>query len=281
MLAAVSRQMLYPSGNALLIPLLAIVFRFGSSATASVCYLLLALHALRGRVQAIQALLLSWLFSMISSGLAPAAPMASIGRYAVILSAAVSVFVFTQNRGNAATQMTFFLGFFFVVHVFFFSPIVDVSVLKATSWAIVVVTLIAAWGGLTTEVRARLADQIFGGLTILMIFSIPLLALPVGYLANGHGFQGVFAQPQVFGPAMALLGAWAGGQVLAQKRPSWSSIALLGACLVMVVLSEARTAGVALVLGTGMAVIMVTGFAGRGVRVVLPGLGSARFQLIA
>lgn len=279
-LTTVSRPSPYPSGTTLWIPLLAIIFRLASSNTASVSYFILALYALRGRVQAIQALALSWLFSMISSGIAPAAPMASIGRYAVFLTAAVSVLVFTRNRPNIVTLATVLLGLFYVVHSLFFSSIVDVSVLKAASWSVVVVTLIEAWAGLTSDVRSRLVEQVFGLLTILMILSIPMIFLPVGYLRNGTGFQGVFSHPQVLGPTMALLGTWAAGQMLAQRQPSWSLFALVGSCLIIVLLSEARTAGIALVLGIGIGVVMVTSRLVRDKGVALPGIRSTRFQLI-
>ena len=272
-------RLLYPGGPALWIPVLAIIFRLGSSTTASLCYFLLAFYALHGRVQAIQALMLSWLFSMLSSGIAPGVPMAAVGRYAVVFAAAASVLTFSRSWRNSATQMTFFLGLFLVLHSLLFSPVVDVSVLKATSWMVVMVTLIAAWGGLADEVRSRLVDQVFAVLTLLMLLSIPLLVLPLGYLTSGTGFQGVFSHPQSFGPAMALLCAWGVGQMLSQRRPTWSSVALVGMCLSMVALSEARTAGVALVLGVGVAIMMVTGFR-RGHGMVLPGLRSARFQFV-
>src|SRR5690606_11413311 len=105
------------------------------------------------------------------------------------------------------TTMTILLGLFFIVHAVLFSSVVDVSVLKAVSWTLAMATLIAAWRGLNDEERIALADRVFRGLTLLMIVSLPLLVLPVGYLRNGTGFQGVLNHPQAFGPTMALLGA--------------------------------------------------------------------------
>lgn len=262
-----------------LVPLFAIALRLGSADTAGLSYFVIALYSLRGRVEVIQALALSWFFSMVSSGIAPVAPSASLGRYAVLFCAAASILWRSKIRLRLVTLMTLALGGFFVLHALVVSPIVDVSVLKAVSWTLAMTTLMAAWVGLTVDMRVHLVKQLFDGLTALMVLSLPLLALPVGYL--GAGFQGVLGHPQVFGPTMALLGAWTASQILGQSLPSWSSVALLAACLVLIVLSGARTAGLALVLGVGAAVISVSFVSGRTLRSRLPGLRSRRFQLVA
>ncbi|HLS55019.1 MAG TPA: hypothetical protein VK052_03035 [Zeimonas sp.] len=265
---------------------LALALRIATESTTIVGYLMLAVYALLGRRQAIEALALSWLFGMFNPGIAAEATAASALRYVVLLSAATSVLVRSRAlrenlRAGRVTTMTLLLGLFFVVHAVLFSPVVDVSVLKAVSWTLAMATLIAAWTGLNEEGRAALADRIFGGLTLLMIVSLPLLTLPVGYLRNGTGFQGVLNHPQAFGPAMALLGAWAAGRMLGERRPPWSLVLVVGACLVLVILSEARTAGFALVLAMAIAVVTVSRLSGRPMRAILPGLKSRRVAFIA
>jgi hypothetical protein len=260
--------------------------RMASPETASLSFLFLAAYALFGRAQAIRALGLAWLFTMLNPGLAPEATMTSAARYAVLLGAAISVFLRSllpemRIRIRSVTFATIMLGLFFVIHSLFFSTIAGVSVLKAASWMLVASTLIAAWAGLAAEERDALARQVFGGLVVLMIVSLPLLVMPQGYLRNGMGFQGVLNHPQAFGPAMALLGAWAASQILGQRKPRWLDVALLGGCFVMVLLSEARTAGLALILGVGVAVILTPGLSGHSVRAVLPGLRSTRVRLLA
>lgn len=265
--------------------LVAVAMRVASTPTANLSYLLLAAYALLGRSQAIQALALSWLFSMLSPGISAEATQASLGRYAVLLGVAASVLLrsLMQRDGTRirpVTLATLMLGLFFIVHSLVFSPMADVSVLKAVSWTVAMCTIMAAWAKLNLAQREALAGQIFGGLVVLMLVSLPLLAFPLGYLKNGTGFQGVMGQPQAFGPTMALLGAWAAGRILGEKRPPWLMVVLAGVCLVLVVLSEARTAGFALVLGVGIAMLVAPGFSGRSVRVVLPGLRSKRLYLL-
>jgi hypothetical protein len=263
-----------------------LVLRVATPMTANLSYVLIAAYALLGRSQAIQALVLSWLFSMLSEGIAAEATLASLGRYGVIAAAAMSVLARSAGvlHGSSVSRLTFatiLLGGFFVVHSMLFSPIVDVSILKSISWGLTVVTLFAAWGGLSSHDRYLVASQIFYGLVVVMLFSLPLLAMPVGYLRNGTGFQGVLNQPQGFGPTIALLGAWAGGRVFSSSRPSWYLFFLAGICFVLVVLSESRTAGLGMVGGLAAAVLFAPLIVWRPVRVVMPGFMSRRVQMVA
>lgn len=266
--------------------LAAMAMRFASSDTANLSYLVLAIYALFGRAQAIQALALSCLFTMLSEGVAPLATAASVGRYAVIVGAAISVLLcngpleegFSINRSVFATLA---LGAFLIVHSVLFSLLPDVSILKAVSWTIVMATLLSAWSGLSYEARMRLERQLFGGLIALILVSLPLAFTATGYLRNGTGFQGVLNHPQAFGPTAAVLGAWLGGRLLGAARPRWFDMALLGLCLALVVLSEARTAGLALVLGLASAVLVSPFIAGIPARRLMPGLASLRLHVLA
>src|SRR5690554_4193811 len=69
--------------------LMALAMRVVSTPTANLSYLIIAVYALLGRAQAIQALALSWLFTMLSPGIGPG--VAAAGRYAVMAAAAASV----------------------------------------------------------------------------------------------------------------------------------------------------------------------------------------------
>jgi hypothetical protein len=51
-------------------------------------------------------------------------------------------------------------------------------------------------------------------------------------------------------------------------------------CLVLVILSQSRTAGIALVLGLGGAIVLAPALAGRSIRSMLPGLRSKRLLWI-
>lgn len=266
--------------------LAALAMRFATEQTTNLSYLVIAAYALLGRAQAIQALALSWLFTMLSSGIAPPATGASVGRYAVIAAAAASILIRALPPGRASFAVrtpvffTLGLGTLLIAHSLYFSPIPEVSILKALSWATVVATLLSAWASLTDEARAQLERQLFGGLTVLVLVSLPLAFSATGYLRNGSGFQGVLSHPQAFGPTVAFLGGWLAGNLLGAARPRWRDAALLGLCLVLVVMSEARTAGLALVLSVTTSVMVSSSLSGIPVRKLLPGLASQRLHAL-
>jgi hypothetical protein len=261
-----------------------LALRMASEPTANLSYLLLIVYALVGRVQVIHAFAMLWIFSMLSGGIAPPATAASIGRYAVIAAGAISVlFRSGGSEGPSGTShltlATALLGVLLVMHSLLFSPIVDVSILKAISWAITTTTLFAAWEALNDKEKELVASQIFGMLVVTMLLSLPLLALPLGYLTNGTGFQGILNHPQGFGSTIALLGAWAGGRMFGGPRPSRRLLLLVGVCFLLVVLSESRTGALGMVGGLGLAVLLTPLLAWRPVRAVLPGLMSRRLRV--
>lgn len=259
----------------------ALALRLASEPTADLSYLALAFYALAGRPHALRALAMSWLFTMISPGIAPDAAYAAIGRYAVLGGAVLSMLLHGglfrgSPRGGGIVLATMLLGLLLILHSNFFSPMADVSVLKAVSWAVAMTTIFAAWTGLSQTERVTVTAELFGLLVLVLLASLPLIVLPLGYLRNGTGFQGILNHPQAFGPTMALLGSWATARLLAEHRPAWSSVAFLGLCLFAVLASEARTAGFAMVLGVGLSVLAAPGLSGKPMRRLLPGLRSPR-----
>ncbi len=258
--------------------------RLASVPTANISYLLLAGYALLGRAQAVQALALSWLFSMLSPGVAAEATLGTIGRYAVLAGAATSVLLRNDmlrgGRINRMVSASLLLGLFICLHAIVFSPMKDVSLLKAISWTVACSTLISAWSGLLPEVRRQLEKQIFGGLTVLMLVSLPLLFSGLGYLVNGSGFQGVLNHPQAFGPTMAMLAAWAGARVLTAEKPSFSMMGVFLACVALIILSQARTAGFGLLLALLLATLVLQILTRQRFARLVPAIKNRRFQLL-
>ena len=259
--------------------------RAGGGATANLSYAVLSAYALFGRAQAIHALIFSWFITMINNGLVPEANGLGAGRYLVILAAAVSVGSRALKAGSFnVKKLSFYtLAFstFLLAHSLFFSFSVDVSVLKILAWALVVLTLLSAWQSMPANEHALVFKQIENFLLVLMLISVPLLALPaIGYLRNEVGFQGILNHPQAFGPTAALLAAMIAGRALSTRQPRWIDVFLVFFCFTLVFLSGARTAGLAVIFGLVSAVVFCPIFAGISRADLAPALKSGRTKFV-
>lgn len=264
-----------------ILPLLAILFRLISSVTANLSFFMIALHGIKGPVQAIQALFLCWLFSMLSPGIAPESPLAAIGRYAVFISAGVSTITYHRYHSGGdgirlPTLATLCFGFIIVIHSMIFSPFVAVSLLKAISWLIVMSTAVSAWGALGVDQCSALSEWVYKSLIIVLCVSLPLIFIPLGYLRNGNGFQGVFNQPQAFGQTMSVLSVWTTSRILMNRKPTWRQLVLLCTSMTVLLLSESRGAVVSFILSSTLSIIALSGFYGLPIKQLLPGLRSVR-----
>ncbi len=263
-----------------------LAMRLGSTVTANLSYFAIAAFALLGRTQAIMALVLTWLFGSLNPEMAAETTLGASGRFFVIGAAAISMLLrgaisLQALRGNRVAIATLLLGIFLICHSLLVSPFTDVSILKAISWTVVTITLFAAWGGVNADERAWAERQLLGVLVAVMLFSLPLLALPqFGRAVNDTGFQGILNHPQVFGPCMALLGAWVGANMLGEAIPPVRTYLLVCSCLLLVVLSEARTGGIAMVMGIGVSAFLVAWLNGQRLLHVLPGIASKRSYLV-
>lgn len=265
--------------------LVTLALRLGSETTANIAYLVLAAYALTSPAAIIQSLALSWFMTMINPGIAPDASLGALGRYFVLFAAAASAMIHTgvlnRWRLNNFSIATLGIVALIIGHSVLFSAVPDVSILKATAWGIAIITLVATWSSFKHNERQAVFQQLYWGLVGVIIFSLPLLVMPVGFLRNGFGFQGLINQPQAFGLLVALVGAITLGRLLGEKKPSWWMVALGILCLMLILLSETRTAGVSFVLGLASAAIALPIITNRKPQLALPGLKSRRLYLLA
>ena len=161
--------------------LIIIFLRFGSSYTSDLSYIFLAIFAFTGRIQIVQALLLSWFFSMSNSDLIADSDYATIGRYLIVIVCAVSVLLRVGlKKIDKFILYTIFLGTYFIFHSLIFSELVSVSVLKSLNWLIIISTLSLTWYSFNENEREYTFKWIIKFLELIFIISLPFLFFDIG-----------------------------------------------------------------------------------------------------
>lgn len=245
----------------LFILLLLLLLRLISSSTANLAFLFLAILAAFGGKNTIYAFLMSWFFTLINPILAPDPGLGAIGRYLIIfsgfLSLSLSNILSRKMKISKYSLLTFLLGLVILLHSILTSYFVLISTLKLITWLLTVLTLLGCWSSFTLENKEIVYNKIVLFLKFILIISVPFLLIPqIGFARNANGFQGVLNHPQAFGPTIAILGIIIGGKILSSRKISYYDIITFIICLVFIFLSEARTAGLGLILGLGLTLIL-------------------------
>jgi hypothetical protein len=259
--------------------------RLATPSTAGLCYVVLAALAVTGEQNTLRALALSCVLTLLNPTLAPVPTSGMLGRFLVITAAGLSSFLrWPGLRGGLEVSVpvvaSLGVGLAIGLHSLLFSPIPILSLLKAGSWTFAITSVVAAWCRLTPEQRKGAQTELYGLLVGVLLVSLPLVGLPQGYALNEKGLQGIFNHPQVFGPTMSLLAAWALTRLFSQPRPQWHLIGTWGLAALMIVLSEARTAGVAMLVGAFLGLVTVSLLSGRRLVDALPAIRSARLYIV-
>jgi len=216
-------------------------------------YLLLALHAVRGPRETIEALTLLILVLLGNPLIKPSGSetlrwlvfFAGFGRLLWDMA-------FDPRRVQIPKSVVGALTCFVVwssVVGFVVSPIPTVSLLKLTSFTIGVFTIIVC-AYCTRDMATYWRSWFFTFFIFSVGISVLIFALGMGYWRTPEGFQGILNHPQVLGPVAAVIAAWMTGLYLVggvQMR--WPAFALMGASWVLVFLSGARTGLAAALFG--------------------------------
>lgn len=264
---------------------LIIVMRIVSTPSASLAYLFLAAFAFFGPVHVILALTTTWLLNMLNPEIVAYSAFGSLGRQLVFITSAISMLLIylrkgTPFRSSLSILLTIVLGIIIIAHSIVFSRIPDVSILKAVNWVVVMVTILSAWKTMASVSRGKTISGIWIILVLVLIASIPLLGLPQGFAVNGTGFQGVLNHPQPFGSTIAVLASILIVKLFSKRSAkSWEFI-LIVFCVTVTALSEARTAGFALIIGLLISTTTVLFFSGRSILSTFPGLKNIRVAFI-
>lgn len=241
--------------------LLLLIIRLSSNIGADICYVILALIAILGGKYTIYAFITSWFFTMINPVIAPNGSLGAIGRFLVVIFGFIPVFFsFIVNQKkivNLYSIITFLIGFLILFHSFIFSTIPSISILKLFMWLITIITLLSCWSSMGKKEFEEEYEILVKFLKMIIILSLPFLTISfIGFARNGTGFQGLLNHPQAFGPTVAILGSILLSKLVTSKIKSRLDWILLILLFPLIILSEARTAGLALILSLFISLIL-------------------------
>ncbi|RIO04081.1 O-antigen ligase domain-containing protein [Mammaliicoccus sciuri] len=122
-----------------------------------------------------------------------------IFKWIIIIVGSVIVIVFQTIKIKKIDKIIIFIliiSFYFAVTSLFYSNNISLSMLKITSY---VLPLLAFYSSREIIQSKNLKAWVNKILIISLIMSLTLIFTSVGYLRNGHGFQGIFNNPNMLG----------------------------------------------------------------------------------
>ncbi|NCD41766.1 MAG: hypothetical protein EOL88_06695 [Bacteroidia bacterium] len=218
------------------------------------CFVLLSVYAMNGRRQAVEAMAFSVVVKYANPALVAFPPFFGLYAWGFLYIASFSLLFRSKLRSNSLI-LPLTLFYITVLCISFWSRYPAISMLKATSFYVVVVSVLSGSLSMNKEDFQRLSRTIFSLSIMVLLFSLPTYFLHnIGFLRNGRGFQGILNHPQAFGIFWSPLCAWFIVRIFFIKNVAhlkkWVTLlCLLVACMF---LSKSRTSMVA----TGLALFI-------------------------
>lgn len=233
---------------------------------AIMAWVVVAVWTMQGPDEAIEGILLSLLLVLLNRGIFSVLSLATTARW-IILGLAFVRIIPTQllnnrtlpkdKRQNWPIWIKANIAFVIVMSLFSFlvSPAITVSIFKLTTYLIG--TTVIGIGIMLGQKRNWLLSIINYG-TVIAIASLPLVALPVGYLRNAEDFQGILVHPQTYGVTIMLPLAVAGIHFLFESghRIRLSEVIVITMMIVTVYMSATRTAYFAFIIALAIGLLM-------------------------
>ena len=218
------------------------------------CFVLLSIYAMTGRCQALEAMAFSVVIKFANPALVAFPPLFGLYGWGFLFVASFSL-LFRSNLKNNSLIFSLTIFYITVLCISLWSRYPEISMLKATSFYVVVVSLLSGSLSLNKEEFQRLFNIIFSLLVMVLLFSLPTYFVPeIGFLRNGRGFQGILNHPQAFGTFWSPLCAWLVVRIFFTKNAGHvkQCVGLLFLIVACMFLSKSRTS----VVATGLALLM-------------------------
>lgn len=230
-------------------------------ASGPVLLVLVALHALRGLRETVEACLLLFFLLLGNGSFTPSG--LNIMRWVILFAGFTRLQLddVLLNRVHRTPTSAFTWGLLSFVGVLGLMSVLSawfpfLSLLKLASFFLGTYTVVTAFW--RTQEYARYWRNWMYTLTAFLIGgSFLTLATGDAYIRTVRGMQGILTHPQVLGPVAATLAAWLLGGILTGRDRSTLSKLLVAGGLILVVLSGARTAGLSLAIGLAVAMLIL------------------------
>ena len=212
---------------------------------ASVLLLVLALHALRGPRETIEAFTIGIFLTLINPALFGSISGAALRWPLIFAGFGRIVWDLTRHQKALWTNAVIPLLLTYSICAVFLAPFVstlpNISILKGIMFFVGTFTALTAFR-LVADERERLQDWFATFYCFLIWGSLPLFFTSYGFAINGTGFQGLTNHPQAFGAFLVSFTAWLTFVLVqAERRPIFLSLTvLLGWYFIYV--SQSRTA---------------------------------------
>lgn len=245
--------------------LMIVAIRIGIS--SSIIYFLIAAIAIRSPIWAIKALILSYLFTSLTPAITnDFIPVEYrdgiinfgegrniIGRYLVLLGAAIGIMRFRKRTASFPVYLTGFT--FFSLIIIFNSLLISyepmISIFKA-SYLLTGIFLVLYSFHYMVDTE-KFLSWIAAFFAVVILMGMPLVFSDQGYIVNGRGFQGILIHPQTIGVIAGILAVFFLNLILENRNLSRGVslfiVLSLFSSLATLYLSQSRTGVLAFAFG--------------------------------
>ncbi|TNC82146.1 MAG: hypothetical protein C9356_05690 [Oleiphilus sp.] len=219
-------------------------------ASLSVVYWLLCPVALVSPRMALQALVFAACVRYLNPGLFTFGGNIGLASWATLLCAAGRALMSFRPQSLRIMAPIWLFGLVAFATSSVASSFVGVSVMKLLSFLLGASTAIMCACALSRQERAALTTWLAALLVVIVLASLLTLFMPAIAHFRGAGFQGILNHPQSLGALMAPFVSWLLASIYLQHRSLVSPYLFVAVLfVVIIVLSETRTAMVAVALG--------------------------------
>jgi hypothetical protein len=214
------------------------------------CFVLLSVYAMTGRRQALEAMAFSVIVKFANPALVAFPHFFGLYTWSFLFIASFSL-LFRSKLKNNSLILPLTLFYITVLCISIWSRYPSISMLKATSFYIVVVSVLSGSLSINEKDFQILSKNMFNLLVMVLLLSLPTYFFHnIGFHRNGRGFQGILNHPQAFGTFWSPLCAWFVVRIfftnnVAQLKKWVGFLCLIFACMF---LSKSRTSTVATAL---------------------------------